>query len=55
METDEIFSVLRYLYGGNVPPDQQGMGYNDVWVLSIPSFTWTNVSTKGSEEKGNGS
>jgi hypothetical protein len=26
-----------------VPPDQQGLGFNDVWILSIPSFTWVNV------------
>lgn len=26
-----------------VPYDEEGYGYNDVWILSIPSFTWTMV------------
>ncbi|TKA83459.1 hypothetical protein B0A55_00572 [Friedmanniomyces simplex] len=30
-----------YFYGGLPPYDQQGVGYGDVWILSIPSFTWT--------------
>ncbi|KAK5143547.1 hypothetical protein LTR32_004350 [Rachicladosporium monterosium] len=30
-----------YVYGGLPPYDQQGVGYGDVWILSMPSFTWT--------------
>ncbi|KAK3671861.1 hypothetical protein LTR78_008227 [Recurvomyces mirabilis] len=29
-----------YFYGGLPPYDEQGLGYGDVWILSIPSFTW---------------
>jgi hypothetical protein len=36
-------TLRSYFYGGIVPPDQQGLGFNDVWILSIPSFTWVNV------------
>lgn len=30
-----------YIYGGLPPYDTEGFGFNDVWILSIPSFTWT--------------
>lgn len=33
----------KYFFGGLQPPDEEGYGYGDVWILSIPSFTWTNV------------
>ncbi|USW58049.1 Putative galactose oxidase/kelch, beta-propeller, kelch-type beta propeller [Septoria linicola] len=34
-----------YLYGGPPPYDVDGYGFNDVWTLSLPSFTWTNKFT----------
>ncbi|KAK5728185.1 hypothetical protein LTR17_012090 [Elasticomyces elasticus] len=30
-----------YLFGGLQPYGEQGVGFGDVWILSIPSFTWT--------------
>ncbi|KAK5122577.1 hypothetical protein LTR85_003840 [Meristemomyces frigidus] len=30
-----------YFYGGLPPYGEQGLGFGDVWILSIPSFTWT--------------
>ncbi|KAK1816181.1 hypothetical protein LTR12_009430 [Friedmanniomyces endolithicus] len=35
------YNIASYFYGGLPPYDQQGVGYGDVWILSIPSFTWT--------------
>lgn len=35
-----------YYYGGLPPYDEQGYGYGDVWILSLPSFTWTQVSER---------
>lgn len=34
-----------YLYGGLPPYEQAGYGFNDVWTLSLPSFTWVNNFT----------
>ncbi|KAK4626972.1 Kelch repeat-containing protein [Fulvia fulva] len=30
-----------YFFGGALPYDETGTGYGDVWILSLPSFTWT--------------
>lgn len=35
---------LSYLFGGASVGD--GVGYGDVWILSLPSFTWIKVSQK---------
>ncbi|RPA78887.1 hypothetical protein BJ508DRAFT_416249 [Ascobolus immersus RN42] len=35
-----------YLYGGHDPSDKLPV-YNEVWVLSIPSFTWTLLNSQG--------
>jgi hypothetical protein len=35
--------MQSYFYGGLQPPNEKGLGYGDVWILSLPSFTWTNV------------
>ncbi|KAI9843751.1 MAG: hypothetical protein M1837_006111 [Sclerophora amabilis] len=37
-----------YMYGGqDLIPYKQQEQYEDVWILSIPSFTWIEVDTKG--------
>ncbi|CAG8956010.1 hypothetical protein HYFRA_00008866 [Hymenoscyphus fraxineus] len=41
-------SVNVYLYGGqNLIPFGEQIQYDDVWILSIPSFTWLKVDTTG--------
>ncbi|KAK4504563.1 hypothetical protein PRZ48_005479 [Zasmidium cellare] len=30
-----------YLFGGLAPYGEDGFGYADAWILSLPSFTWT--------------
>ncbi|SMQ44860.1 unnamed protein product [Zymoseptoria tritici ST99CH_3D7] len=42
---DDRSSYNIYLYGGLPPQEDGGLGYNDVWTLSIPSFTWTSNFT----------
>ncbi|KAK3071107.1 hypothetical protein LTR53_009241 [Teratosphaeriaceae sp. CCFEE 6253] len=37
---DDHSSYNIYFYGGLPPYDEDGVGYGDVWILSIPSFTW---------------
>ncbi|KAK5131537.1 hypothetical protein LTR08_000864 [Meristemomyces frigidus] len=39
--TKDQSSYNIYFFGGLPPYDEQGLGYGDVWILSIPSFTWT--------------
>lgn len=34
---------ISHFFGGLPPYDQEGYGYADAWILSIPSFTWTIV------------
>jgi hypothetical protein len=29
-----------YLYGGNSVPAEGGPGFDDVYILTLPSFTW---------------
>ncbi|KAJ6257856.1 hypothetical protein Dda_7645 [Drechslerella dactyloides] len=37
-----------YMYGGqNLQPAGQQTQYDDLWVLTIPSFTWIQINTKG--------
>ncbi|KAI9787053.1 MAG: hypothetical protein M1816_007724 [Peltula sp. TS41687] len=37
-----------HMYGGqNLIPYGQQKQYDDVWILTIPSFTWIKVDTKG--------
>jgi hypothetical protein len=36
-------TLRSYLYGGASIGD--GVGYGDVYILSLPSFTWIKVST----------
>ncbi|KAK5746447.1 hypothetical protein LTR17_000827 [Elasticomyces elasticus] len=38
---DDHSSYNFYLFGGLQPYGEQGVGFGDVWILSIPSFTWT--------------
>lgn len=39
-----------YMYGGqNLLPVGTQMQYTDVWILSIPAFTWIKVSPGGNE------
>ncbi|KAK5697180.1 hypothetical protein LTR97_007315 [Elasticomyces elasticus] len=38
---DDQSSYNIYFFGGLQPNDKQGVGFGDVWILSIPSFTWT--------------
>ena len=41
-------STNVYLYGGqNLIPYKEQIQYGDVWILSIPSFTWIEVDTTG--------
>ncbi|KAL8695921.1 MAG: hypothetical protein Q9224_003073, partial [Gallowayella concinna] len=41
-------STNIYMYGGqNLIPYGQQIQYDDMWVLTIPSFTWIEVDTKG--------
>lgn len=40
-------STNVYLYGGqNLLPYGQQIQYDDMWILTIPSFTWIEVDTK---------
>lgn len=40
-----------YLYGGqNLIPYDEQIQYSDMWILTIPSFTWINVSMAGQSE-----
>ncbi|KAI9769545.1 MAG: hypothetical protein M1840_004023 [Geoglossum simile] len=37
-----------YMYGGqNLVPYGSQIQYNDMWILTVPSFTWINVSMSG--------
>lgn len=37
-------STQIYMYGGqNLVPYEQQIQYNDVWILTLPSFTWIEV------------
>lgn len=37
-----------YMYGGqNLQPAGEQNQYDDMWILTIPSFTWVKVDTKG--------
>ncbi len=39
-------SIQIYMYGGqNLIPAGQQTQYDDVWILTIPSFTWIQVDT----------
>ncbi|KAI5925344.1 hypothetical protein F4810DRAFT_75275 [Camillea tinctor] len=39
-----------YMYGGqNLLPYGQQIQYTDVWILTIPSFTWIKADTSGDE------
>lgn len=41
-------STNIYMYGGqNLIPYGQQIQYDDIWVLTVPSFTWIEVDTKG--------
>ncbi|OJD15001.1 hypothetical protein AJ78_04723 [Emergomyces pasteurianus Ep9510] len=41
-------SIQVYLYAGqNLIPYGKQIQYNDMWILSIPSFTWIKVNTDG--------
>ncbi len=41
-------STNIYLYGGQnlIPPENQTQ-YGDMWILTVPSFTWIEVNTTG--------
>lgn len=40
-----------YLYGGqNLIPYDQQVQYSDMWILTIPSFTWTQVVMDGQSQ-----
>ncbi|KAF3940547.1 hypothetical protein ABW19_dt0207964 [Dactylella cylindrospora] len=37
-----------YMYGGqNLQPAGEQIQYDDLWILTIPAFTWIEVDTKG--------
>ena len=39
-------SVNIYMYGGqNLVPYEEQVQYSDIWILSIPTFTWISVDT----------
>ncbi|KAI1276776.1 hypothetical protein F5Y07DRAFT_129300 [Xylaria sp. FL0933] len=39
-----------YMYGGqNLLPVGEQVQYTDVWILTIPSFTWIKIDTSGNE------
>ncbi|KAI9718982.1 MAG: hypothetical protein M1828_006358 [Chrysothrix sp. TS-e1954] len=41
-------SYQIHLYGGqNLTPYQQQIQYDDMWILSVPSFQWIEVDTSG--------
>lgn len=41
-------STNVYLYGGqNLIPYEEQIQYDDMWILTIPSFTWIEVNTTG--------
>ncbi|EEH37475.1 hypothetical protein PAAG_07893 [Paracoccidioides lutzii Pb01] len=41
-------SIQVYLYGGqNLIPYGKQKQYDDMWILTIPSFTWIKVNTDG--------
>jgi hypothetical protein len=41
-------STQIYMYGGqNLIPYEQQIQYDDVWILTIPSFTWIQVDLTG--------
>ncbi|KAL8782225.1 MAG: hypothetical protein Q9213_005591 [Squamulea squamosa] len=41
-------STNIYMYGGqNLIPYGQQIQYDDMWVLTVPSFTWVEVNTDG--------
>ena len=41
-------STNVYLYGGqNLIPYGEQIQYDDMWILTIPSFTWIEVNTTG--------
>ncbi|KAL8918128.1 MAG: hypothetical protein Q9172_005555 [Xanthocarpia lactea] len=41
-------STNIYMYGGqNLIPYGQQIQYEDMWILTVPSFTWVEVDTKG--------
>ncbi|KAL9000511.1 MAG: hypothetical protein Q9169_000804 [Polycauliona sp. 2 TL-2023] len=41
-------STNIYMYGGqNLIPYGQQIQYDDMWVLTVPSFTWVEVDTEG--------
>lgn len=41
---DLLLTCVSYFFGGLAPYGEEGYGYADAWVLSLPSFTWTIVS-----------
>src|SRR5438876_2812300 len=44
-------SFQIYLFGGqNLIPYGSQIQYNDVWILTVPSFTWINVSSSGQSD-----
>jgi hypothetical protein len=45
MSAPDNWSHHIYLYGGRNP--MKNIGYDDVLILSLPSFTWTNVWPPG--------
>ncbi|KAM0334351.1 hypothetical protein ACHAQA_001376 [Verticillium albo-atrum] len=40
---DDQSSYNIYLYGGAPPPGELGAGFDDLYVLSMPSFTWIKM------------
>lgn len=41
-------STNVYMYGGqNLVPYKEQIQYDDMWILTIPSFTWIKVDTTG--------
>ncbi|KAM0286226.1 hypothetical protein ACHAQH_000953 [Verticillium albo-atrum] len=40
---DDQSSYNIYLYGGAPPPEEVGAGFDDLYILSMPSFTWIKM------------
>ena len=46
LSAEDGSSTNVYMYGGqNLLPTGKQVQYEDIWILSVPSFTWVKVST----------
>lgn len=47
LESETPANSSSYFFGGLPPYEEDGYGFSDVWILSIPSFTWVKVGLIG--------